>query len=233
MGGTRALRGRRIRTTAFRVLVAGLAIGFVTLASAGCESRRAAERRAEEAVARAKSGPRIGAGPQALMIRFETRSGTALAREGWELEVLQLGGDARLRGSLRTPDSVIPVGGALTPAEFADLWADVQAMPLDRYRVQEDSTAAAEGWTKRLDVDIVLGPDRRILSRNAWSYPPVGAPWLDELEGLLHALAVEHATIAGTRSKAPDSTREAVGRAVREVMRDLGTPVPGDADSLP
>lgn len=213
-------------------LLPALLLAVLGIAASSCESRRDAERLAELATAEAKRGPRTGAGPQALMVRFEERRGPILAREGWELEVLQVGGDARLRGSLRSPASVIPVAGTLTPAELADLWAELQALPLDGFRVQEDTTAAEEGWIKRLDVDIVLGPQRRIRSRNAWTRPPVGAPWLEDLESLLLAYATEHATSAPAAAAVPDSTREAVDRAVRDAMNELSAP-PGDAGATP
>lgn len=214
-----------------------VAIAFAAVASS-CESRRDAERLAEEATAEAKRGPRPGEGPQALMVRFEERRGPILEREGWELEILQLGGDARLRGSLRTPASVTPVAGTLTPEEFADLWAELQALPLDGFRVAVDSTVAEAGWIKRLDVDIVLGADRRIRSRNAWTRPPVGAPWLADLESLLLAVATEHAAAEPpSASNLPDSTRSAVDRAVQDAMHDLAPPGPatgnGEADRLP
>ncbi len=205
-----------------------LAAGFAAFASS-CESRRDAERLAEEATAEAKRGPRPGEGPQALMVRFEERRGPILEREGWELEILQLGGDARLRGSLRSPASVTPVAGVLTPEEFADLWAELQALPLDGFRVAVDSTVAEAGWIKRLDVDIVLGVDRRIRSRNAWTRPPLGAPWLADLESLLLAIATEHvAAEPPSGSNVPDSTRQAVDRAVEDAMHDLAAP-PGAA----
>lgn len=221
---------RRLASPASVVpLVVAVAVAAVV---SSCENRRDAERRAEEVTAEAKRGPRTGAGPQALMVRFEERSGPILEREGWELEILQLGGDARLRGSLRSPASVIPVAGVLTPAEFADLWAELQALPLDGFQVEMDSTVAEAGWIKRLDVDIVLGTERRIRCRNAWTRPPVGAPWLADLESLLLAMATEHAAAATPpASSVPDSTREAVDRALRDTMQDLAAP--GDAGATP
>jgi hypothetical protein len=91
--------------------------------------------------------------------------------------------------------------------------------------VVEDSTAADDGWDRRLEVDIVLGPDRRIVSRNHWKRTPVGVPWLAELESTMQALAVEHATLPDTMSPRPDSTREAVSKAVETAIEELsGTP---------
>jgi len=200
--------------------VALLAI-LAAVVAAGCESRREAERRAAEAEAQGRRSGIVAGLPDALMIRFVETRGSGLTREGWELEVLQLGADARLRGSLRSAARVVPVAGTLTPGEWRELWTQVSVLPLDRFRVEEDSTAAAEGWTKRLDVDIVAG-ERRILSRNSWRRPPLDAPWLAELEGMLRVLATEHALRPDGSSADPDSTREAVQRAIQDAMRDLG-----------
>jgi hypothetical protein len=157
------------------------------------------------------------------MVRFVASRGTGFTREAWEIEILQLGGDVRLRGSLRAAADVVPVFGTLSEPEYVELWQWLAGLPLDGYRVVEDSTAAGDGWARRLEVDIVVGPERRILSRNAWNRPALQAPWLSELEGALHALAVEHAVAApaDTGSAAPDSTRDAVSKAVREVLNEL------------
>jgi hypothetical protein len=157
------------------------------------------------------------------MVRFVASRGTGFTREAWEIEILQLGGDVRLRGSLRAAADVVPVFGTLSEAEYAELWQWLAGLPLDQYRVLEDSTATGDGWTRRLEVDIVLGPERRILSRNAWTRPALGVPWLSELEGALHALAVEHAVSAPVENGpvAPDSTQEAVAKAVREALNEL------------
>lgn len=218
------MRRRSASGTSLRSLLVAVA---VVLALPACGSRRDAERLAEEATAEGKRGPRVGEGPQALMVRFEERRGPILEREGWELEILALGGDARLRGSVRSPATVRPVAGTLTPEEFADLWAELSALPLDGFRVEVDSTVAEAGWIKRLDVDIVLGADRRIRSRNAWTRPPVGAAWLADLESLLLAVATEHVAAEPAAPNRPDSTRDAVDRAVRDAMHDLTAPPPG------
>ena len=219
-----------MRPRGMAVAAAALA---VLAALPACESRRDAERLAEAESARAKTAPRLGQGPQALMVRFEEWRGSALEREGWELEILQLGGDARLRGSVRTPTSVTPVTGVLAPEEFADLWSRLQALPLDGFRAEEDTTVADTGWMKRLEVDVVVGPERRIRSRNRWTHPLVGAPWVDEIEGTLHAYAVEHAAVADTGTAAPDSTREAVSRAVQDALKDVSVAPPRDGGASP
>jgi hypothetical protein len=204
-----------------RARVAGPLFALLAFAlGPGCEDRRAAERRAALAEEASRRSTPTGAWPQALMIRFQATQGSGFARESWELEVLQLGGEARLNGSMRTPTRAVPVIGTLAADEWAGLWSEVAAMPLDGWRVEEDTTVAPAGWTKRLDVDIVLGPDRRIISRNSWQRPPRGAPWLDELEGRLRALAEEHAVVPEGREP-PDSTSDAVDRAVRDAMGDL------------
>ncbi len=213
-----------------RTLVA-LAAGVATLALA-CESRDAAERRAREVEDRGKS-PLRGNRPDALMIRFQATRGAGFSREGWELEMLQLGSDVRLRGSLRSAGKIVPVYGAMDEAEYADFWSWVAGLPLDQYQVAEDSTAASDGWSKKLEVDIVVGPERRIVSRNSWTRNPKDAAWLAELESTMHALATEHAAPADTTSAQPDSTREAVSKAIEDAMQALKGTRPGDAATSP
>lgn len=210
-------------------LFAMAALGFATLA-VGCESREAAERRAEEA-ATEKTVPR-GNRPDALSIHFQASRGAGFSREGWELEMLQLGGDVRLRGSIRRTGQIVPVYGTMDESEYAEFWAWVAGLPLDGFRVAEDSTAAPDGWSKRLEVDIVLGPERRIVSRNHWTRPLEDTPWLAELENALLALATEHAAPADTASTKPDSTREAVTKAIQSAIEELESR-PGDAAATP
>ncbi|MFN8177493.1 MAG: hypothetical protein U0167_06185 [bacterium] len=219
---TRARRAGRI--------VAVVAAAASVIALGGCESRRAAERRAEQAQA---ATAMLGNRPQALMIHYQAAKGTGFAREGWELEILQLGGDVRLEGSIRSGAQAGPVYGKLSEPEYAELYAWISGLPLAGFHVQEDSTAADEGWRKSLDVDIVLGPDRRILARNKWTRRAAGAPWLDELEQRLHRIALEHRTMADTGHVAPDSTRQAVEKALRAAHQDLGDSTAKDAPSSP
>jgi hypothetical protein len=201
-----------------------------SIALGGCESRRAAERRAEAAQA---ATAMLGNRPQALMIHFQAAKGTGFAREGWELELLQLGGDVRLEGSIRSGAQAGPVYGKLSEPEYAELYAWISGLPLAGFHAQDDSTVADEGWKKSLDVDIVLGPDRRIVSRNRWTRRPAGAPWLDELEERLHRIALEHRALADTGHVAPDSTRQAVDKALRAAREDLGDSTAKDAGASP
>jgi hypothetical protein len=210
------------------VVLVALASGAIALP--GCESRRAAERRAAEAEA---PSTMLGNRPQALMVHFQAAKGTGFSREGWELEILQLGGDVRLEGSIRSGAEAGPVYGKLSEAEYAELYAWLSGLPLTGFHVQEDSTVADEGWKKSLDVDIVLGPDRRILSRNKWTRRAAGAPWLDELEQRLHRIALEHRARADTGHVAPDSTRQAVDKALRAAHQDLGDSTAKDVPPSP
>jgi hypothetical protein len=198
----------------------------------GCESREAAERRVREVEEQARPLLR-GNRPDALMIRFEAHRGAGFSREGWELEMLQLGSDVRLRGSIRSAGQISPVYGSLEEAEYADLWSWIAGLPLDRFRVTEDSTAADDGWTRRLEVDIVVGPERRIVSRNEWRRKASGAPWLLELESAMQALATEHAAPTDSVPHQPDSTREAVSKAIEGALQELQVPRPQDAASSP
>jgi hypothetical protein len=198
----------------------------------GCEDRRDAELRAARAEADGRESPARGNRPEALMVRFQAARGTGFAREAWEVEILQLGPDVRLRGSLRRGTDVVPVLGSLDEVSYLDLWQWLAGLPLDGFRVVEDSSAAGDGWTRRLEVDIVLGPERRVRSRNAWQRPPRDATWLSELEGTMHALAVEHAASQDSIA-APDSTRDAVEKAVQEAMSDLAGRRSGDGTATP
>ena len=215
-----------------RPAVVALTFLAALLAAAGCESRRDAERRAVEAEARGRAAPRVGERPQALMVHFREVRGSGFSRETFDVEVLQLGSDIRLRGSVRSAARSVPLGGTLTDEEWTDLWDRLAGLPLDGLRVREDTTAADEGWSKQLEVDIVLGSRRRILSRNAWSRPPLGTPWLADLEHHLRALAAEH-SLGETAPAVTDSTREAVERALENAMRDLDGTLAEDAGRAP
>lgn len=226
------LRCRAASRTLLRDRVALVLAAALVLV--GCESREAAERRALSAEEAARGAPMRGDRPDALMVRFQEVRGTGFPRQGWEIELLQLGGDVRLRGAIRSGEQPAPVFGVLPADEYVELWSWLAGLPLDHFQVVQDSTAADPGWKRTLEVDVVLGPDRRILSRNTWSRPAVGAPWLDELEQRLHRLATEHSVKPDSASaSATDSTREAVGKALSEAMRDLRDAPSPDADSMP
>jgi hypothetical protein len=197
----------------------------------GCEGRRAAERRATIAEEAGREAIRRGDLPEALMVRFQEVRGSGFPRQGWEVELLQLGSDVRLRGAIRSGTQSAPVFGTLAEGDYVDLWSWLAGLPLDRLRVVQDSTVAPTDWKKTLEVDVVLGPDRRLVSRNTWTRPALGAPWLEELEARLHRLAIEHAVRPDTTTAA-DSTREAVEKALHDAAQALdGAPARDSAST--
>jgi hypothetical protein len=189
---------QRLRARSLPVRTTGLAIGLV-LALAGCTERR----EAVPDIAPRSRGPRL---PQALMVRFQEVKGTGFSRESWELEVLQLGGDIRLRGAIRTGGSSVPLLDVMTPEEYEQFWDWLKTFPLERARPAEDPSAPKEEWRKTLAVDIVLDEETRWKSRTTWSRPLADAPWVASIEQRLHALALDLANREVQRQE-----REATG----------------------
>jgi len=169
------------------------AIAVVLVCLAGCEGPHEQafpppER--EPAPAPAPLPPAVPL-PDAMLVRFQEVTGTGFSRESWEIEVLQMGSDVRIRGSLRTGGTSVALYRPMDRGEFVRFWEWIRKFPLDRFQVKEDPDAAPPGWRKRLKYDAVLGPSDRQLSENEWSRPPVGAPWLQEIEDHLHVLALD------------------------------------------
>jgi hypothetical protein len=160
--------------------------------------------------------------PDALLVRFQEVTGSGFSRESWELEVLQMGSDVRVRGTVRTAGASVPVYRPMDAAEFAEFWGWIRAYPLDGYRVKEDPEAPAPGWRKRLKVDVVLGPEDRWLSNNEWTRTPVDAAWLASIEDRLHLLMLDLAEAElDRRSESPEEPTEA-GSAVHRALEALG-----------
>lgn len=153
--------------------------------------------------------PALAPLPDALLVRFQEVSGAGLSRESWEIEVLQVGGDVRIRGTLRTGGTSVALYRPMDPGEFVRFWEWIRAFPLDRFRVTEDPAASPSGWRKRLKYDAVLGPTERHQSENEWERPPLEAPWLQEIEDRLHLLALDLAE-----------------QEVRSAEADTGAPAP-------
>jgi hypothetical protein len=146
--------------------------------------------------------------PEALLVRFERVSGTGFSRQGWELEVLQMGSDIRVRGSIREQGTTVPVFRPMDAAEFAEFWSWIKGFPLDGFQVRADQAAPESGWRKRLKFDAVVGTDRRMLSDNEWTHPALDAHWLDEIENRLHSMVVE---LAERELAEPDSAEAPTG----------------------
>ncbi len=169
--------------------------------------------------------------PDALMVRFEAVKGTGSTRESWEIEVLQMGDDVRVRGSVRTGPRTIPVLHTMTPGEYVEFWQWLARFPYDRARLVEDETAPATDWRKTLQVDVVLGPEERRQSRNTWTRPLVEATWVDEMEHRLHDMTLNLAEIELTRQMTEDLEEDPiVGNTARDAMKILGE---GEESNLP
>lgn len=171
--------------------------------------------------------------PEACMIRFEQSKGAGFSKEGWQLEVLQIGSDVRVRGEVQAAGSYVPVFRTMDQTEFAQLWDWVSKFPLDGFRVVEDTTVAPEGWRKRLQFDAVLGPDKRELSENEWVRPPTNAPWLQSIEDRFHLMALDLAgkTLKEEKAVAPVPDSTGVVRKTLEALGDLPSTSPPDSDT--
>jgi len=170
--------------------------------------------------------------PEAFSLRFEQVEGTGFSRESWDLEILQVGSDIRLRGGIRTAGSYVPVFRSMDPGEFSEIWQWVHAFPLDGYRVKVDSTAAPTGWRKTLRYDAVLGVDRRELSDNQWTRPSVDAPWLQAIEDRLHLMILE---LAGKELDSAEQAGPVVADSsgvLQKTLQALGEGAP-PSDSSP
>jgi hypothetical protein len=164
--------------------------------------------------------------PQALSLRFEHVEGTGFSREGWDLEVLQVGSDVRVRGGVRTAGSYVPVFRAMDPAEFEELWRWLQAFPLDGFQVTEDTTAAPEGWRKTLRYDAVLGADRREVSDSRWARPPANDAWVQGIEDRLHLMVLELAGQELEQMKRTAGVADTAG-VVQKALEAIGEVTPG------
>ena len=168
--------------------------------------------------------------PDALLIRFENVHGEGMARESWEIEVLQMGADVHLRGSLRTAGVSVPVFRPLSPVEYDAFWEWVSGFPLADLRVQEGAVEFVAPWRKTFEIDVVL-PDQRIRSRNRWTRPLDGVDWVTEVESHLHQMLLDcvdeelsrqreapagSTQVPGTPpDEVPESPREAMVRELR------------------
>lgn len=168
--------------------------------------------------------------PEAFLLRFEHAEGTGFSRESWELEVLQMGSDVRVRGGVRTAGSYVPVFRTMSSAEFAEFWQWVRGFPLDGNEVVEDPEAPATGWRKRLKYDAVLGADRRELCDSEWTRRPTGAPWLQVIEDRLHLMVLDAADAEVARARSEASGPVPPQGAARKALDALGD---GEITNLP
>jgi hypothetical protein len=188
-------------------LLAGAALVLV-----GCGDNEAArQRRLVDEINRSERTPPAGNLPQALLVRFQETRGSGLEREGWELEILQMGGDVVLRGQVRTDGTVVPIYRPMAPGEYSELWNWLRTLPFEGWEPRLDETAALAEWRKSLHADIVLGADRRILLRRRWQRPLVGDSWVSDLEGRFHSLALDLAREELARQRLEEAQAAASG----------------------
>ncbi|MCA9754083.1 MAG: hypothetical protein KC591_17925, partial [Gemmatimonadetes bacterium] len=161
------------------------ALRAVALASlccvAACGDGDRAERRAAAVNDGARSSPASDL-PDALLLRFRESNGVGFDRESWELELLQMGSDVRLRGSVRSGGTSVAIYQPMGPGDFAHLWQWIRTLPYPGWQAHEDESVAEEEWSKSLQIDVVLRNGDRKLGRGTWRRPLVGAAWVQDLE---------------------------------------------------
>jgi hypothetical protein len=187
-------------------------------------------RQAEEINRSVRSAPE-SALPAAFLVRFREASGRGAAREGWELEILQMGGDVRLRGEVRTGGEVIPIYRPLGDDEFRGIWTWFRQLPWEGWEPVEAQSGPEPGWRKWLEVDVVRGNDERVVSRQQWRRPLVDAPWVEDLETRFHLMALDAAADEIARRKAEGPTRPVP--PVDEILRNPDRPLLDPDDAIP
>ncbi len=169
--------------------------------------------------------------PDALMVRFSETSGTGFAREGWELEILQMGEDVRVQGSFRHGNTAVPIYRPMGPIDYSELWDWLSEFPLDSHQVQVDETVADADWKKSLEIDVVLGQSDRWISRNTWTRPLAPGEPVREIEARLHDMILDLAEEEVARMSVAVDTVGATGAAgldegVRRAIEALGDAAP-------
>lgn len=170
----------------------------------------------------AQAADLLGDLPRAASVRFQESRGTGLSRESWEVEILQTGPDVWVVGSVRGSGHSLPVKETMALEEYHELWSWLRTLPLDGVVAHEDSSAAVEGWTKTLKVDIVESGSRRLRTRTSWARPLAGQPELVELEMRLHdrlVAASEREIMREQTESKGDSTKSADSRAAADSAR--------------
>jgi hypothetical protein len=211
---------------ALLVLVAGTPGGCGDTAREDLERYDRAMREEEEA--------RSNSFPDATMIRFREVRSEGFERESWELEVLQMGDDIRLRGSIRTAGSSVPIYQRMGSTEFSKLWTWLERFPLDGHRVAVRETVPEEDWEKTFELDVVLGPDRRLLCRNTWTRPLQETDWVRLVEDHLHAMTLSLAEKeVGRMESEPEAVPTPAPAETLRAMEALGLDVPPPPPETP
>jgi hypothetical protein len=178
--------------------------------------------------------------PTATFIRFQESRGTGFSREGWEIEIHQWDRDIWVKGVVRTEEGSVPIKESLSPSEFRELWDWLGAYPLGELEVEVNRDEPPGDWRKSLEIDVIIGEDERLRSRNEWRRPPVGPPELAAIEDQLHLLLMRYTEREVQRmgreaaypdeaeadSAARDAIREAESLLLDEPV--LGEPLPDD-----
>jgi hypothetical protein len=110
----------------------------------------------------------------------------------------------------------------MTASDYVEFWDWISALPLDRHQVEEDPSAPQQGWRKTCTIDVVLGPDRRILAENRWTRPLRSPPWMDELETRLHRMALDYAEEAIGQSVPASEDTVDLDDGIRRALEALG-----------
>jgi hypothetical protein len=160
--------------------------------------------------------------PEALLVRFQAQTGSLLEGEGWEIEILQMGSDVRAGGAVRAGGTMAPIYRTMTASEYVDFWQWLSELPLDRHVVEEDASAPQEGWRKTFKVDVVLGPDRRILAENRWTRRLRSPAWMQDVEDRLHAMALDYAEEALDRAATAGEDSVDIDEAMHRALEALG-----------
>jgi hypothetical protein len=195
---------------------------LAALALAGCEARSPERAPEPERLPEHAAAAEL---PDALLVRFQTASGPVLDGEGWEIEILQMGADVRVRGAVRTGGTSAPIYRGMTETEYADFWQWISAFPLDGHRVEEDASAPQEGWRKTCKIDVVLGPERRLLAENRWTRPLLSPAWMQALETRLHSMALDYAEEALAQPAPAGEDTVEIDEGMRRALEALGEKV--------
>ena len=196
----------------------------MALALTACDDRAQQELRALEENERDRP-TRLGNTPEALMVSFRSRRGAGLTREGWELQVLQMGSDIRLRGELRLEGRVVPIYAPMPRSDYDRLWTWLRDQPYAEWQPRENPEAAASQWERRLEIDVVHDGETRERVQGEWNRPLLGDAWVGGLEARLNTIVLDLAEREIARQQAEEAANDGaadVSEAVLKAMEELG-----------
>lgn len=195
----------------------------VALTLTACEDRAQQELRALQENERERTA-RIGATPEALMVSFRSRRGTGLSREGWELQVLQMGSDIRLRGELRLEGRVVPIYSSMPRSDYDRFWGWLRDQPYAEWQPRENASAPESQWERRLEIDVVHDGETREKVKGEWKRPLLGDEWVGGLEARLNTIVLDLAEREIARQRAEEAADDGsadVSEAVLKATKEL------------